>query len=401
MHEGSVFASRSFRRLFVAQTVSRWGDTFNQVALLVLVFRLTGSGLRVAGVVAFEIVPVLLLAPWAGTVSDRFSKRTIMIAADLSRAALVVVLVAAPHQLALVYAVAFGLAAGSVFFNPASGALLPALVHENQLVRANSALWSAAVTSQIALAPVAGVLVASVGPRAAFALNAASFVGSAAFLRGLPDDAGPPPRMRLGRQVIEGLALVRTDPLVRVLSVVQALAALSAGATSALLIVLAQQRLDLGPSGFGLLLSAIGVGAAIGPLTLRLAKGRQPSVRWLSASFGLRGAVDFVLATTREPLVAAGTLGLYGIGTSTGMVVYQTIVQSDLDERVRGRAFSLLDAVWQTSRLVSLAAGGVVADRLGIATVYLIGGAALLVAAIAGVWGGRASGASSEMPSGQ
>jgi predicted MFS family arabinose efflux permease len=83
------------------------------------------------------------------------------------------------------------------------------------------------------------------------------------------------------------------------------------------------------------------------------------------------------------------------------MVVYQTIVQSDLDERVRGRAFSLLDAVWQTSRLVSLAAGGVVADRLGIATVYLIGGAALLVAAMAGVWGGRASGASSEMPSGQ
>lgn len=66
----SVLRRPAYRRLFAAQTVSRWGDTFNTVALAVLVFRLTGTGIGVAGVVIAEIVPVLLLAPLAGLVID-------------------------------------------------------------------------------------------------------------------------------------------------------------------------------------------------------------------------------------------------------------------------------------------------------------------------------------------
>ena len=69
--------------MFVAQTVSRWGDTFNTVALVVLVFRLTGSGLGVTGAVIAEIAPVLLLAPIAGAVVDRLPRVRVMIAADL------------------------------------------------------------------------------------------------------------------------------------------------------------------------------------------------------------------------------------------------------------------------------------------------------------------------------
>lgn len=76
------FALAAFRRLFAAQTISRWGDTFNAVAIIILVFQITGSGLRVAGTVAFEILPVLLLAPLAGAVADRFPKRRVMVAAD-------------------------------------------------------------------------------------------------------------------------------------------------------------------------------------------------------------------------------------------------------------------------------------------------------------------------------
>jgi hypothetical protein len=63
---GAVLARPGYRRLLAAQTVSRWGDTFNTVALVVLVFHLTGSGLGVTGVVIAEIAPVLLLAPVAG-----------------------------------------------------------------------------------------------------------------------------------------------------------------------------------------------------------------------------------------------------------------------------------------------------------------------------------------------
>jgi MFS family permease len=155
----SVLANDGYRRLFAAQPISRWGDTVNTLALVVLVFRLTGSGLGVSGAVIAEILPVLLLAPIAGAVVDRLPRVRVMVAADLWRTALAAVLPIVDHHLALVYAVAFGLSAGAVFFNPASASVLPTIVREQELVAANSGLWSAAVVSQIALAPLGGALV--------------------------------------------------------------------------------------------------------------------------------------------------------------------------------------------------------------------------------------------------
>jgi hypothetical protein len=151
----AVLANPAYRRLFAAQTISRWSDTFNLVALVVLVFRLTGSGLGVSGVVVAEIAPVLLLAPLAGVLVDRLPRVRVMIAADLWRMALAGVLLLVDQHLAAVYAVAFGLAAGGVFFNPAASSVLPSIVDDDELVAANSGLWSAAVISQIALAPLA------------------------------------------------------------------------------------------------------------------------------------------------------------------------------------------------------------------------------------------------------
>jgi Transmembrane secretion effector len=109
----------------------------------VLVFRLAGSGLGVTGAVIAEIAPVLLLAPLAGAVIDRLPRVRVMIVADLWRMALAAVLPMVDQDLVAVYAVAFGLAAGAVFFNPAASSVLPRIVADDQLVAANSGLWSA------------------------------------------------------------------------------------------------------------------------------------------------------------------------------------------------------------------------------------------------------------------
>src|SRR5713101_1035215 len=84
----SVLRRPEFRRLWTAQTVSRWGDTFNIVALALLVFGLTGSGVGVSGVVVAEILPVLMFAPFAGSIVDRQPRVRVMVAADLVRVAL-------------------------------------------------------------------------------------------------------------------------------------------------------------------------------------------------------------------------------------------------------------------------------------------------------------------------
>src|SRR6266511_5952468 len=90
-----VVQSPAYFPLWMGQLVSNLGDTLNCVALVVLVFGLTGSGLAVSTVVVFEIVPVLVFAPFAGVVIDRFPRKSILIAADLARALLMLGLIAA------------------------------------------------------------------------------------------------------------------------------------------------------------------------------------------------------------------------------------------------------------------------------------------------------------------
>lgn len=349
-----------------------------------MVFQLTGSGVKVSGAVAMEIAPVLLFGVLAGAVVDRMPRRRVMIAADLGRAVIAGMLALNPDQLWVLYTAAFGLSTLTVFFNPAAASLLPSLVEEDELVGANSALWSAAVLSQIVLAPLAGGVVAWVGADVAFAINAGSFLVSAAVLARLATPTPAPvshPRPSRWALAGEGLHAIRASRLLTTLAGVQALAALSAGATSALLVVLAEQHLQIRAAGFGLLLGAIGVGAGLGPLILQhfVADVRRPAL--LFGPYLLRGVVDLALAAFSSFAMALGALALYGVGTSTGSVTYNTVLQTTTPDQLRGRVFAFSDVVWQASRLISIAVGGVLADRLGIRGVYLMGGLLLITAA--------------------
>lgn len=104
------------------------------------------------------ILPVLLLAPVAGPLVDRWPRVRVMIRSDLARIVLAVVLARWHDAPVAVYVIAFAMFVGGVFFNPAAASVLPALVREDALVAANSGIWTAAVLSQIVLAPVAGIL---------------------------------------------------------------------------------------------------------------------------------------------------------------------------------------------------------------------------------------------------
>src|SRR5215207_743177 len=121
-----------------------------------------------------------------------------MITADLARVVLATVLVFAVGSVWAVYSIAFGMSAAAVFFNPAASSVLPGLVDDEQLVRANSAIWTAAVVSQIVLAPLAGLMVARAGFTPAFLINAASFAVSAVVLTGLRLKQQPPPTSQRG-----------------------------------------------------------------------------------------------------------------------------------------------------------------------------------------------------------
>ena len=141
----SVMARPGYRRLWAARTVSQVGDIAQFTTVALLAFSLTGSALGVSAVVIAEILPVVLLGPVAGPLIDRLPRVTVMLGADLARLCLAGLLALWHSDILVVYAVAVGLSAAGAFFNPAANSLLPALADDDELVAANSGLWSAAV----------------------------------------------------------------------------------------------------------------------------------------------------------------------------------------------------------------------------------------------------------------
>ena len=333
-------------------------------------------------------LPLLLLGPLAGSLVDRLPRVRVMVTADVVRVLLAATLAVWHGAPAVAYAVAFGLAAGQAFFGPAAQSLLPSLVTDQELVAANSGIWTAAVTAQVLIAPVAALLATRVGFGAAFAVNAVSFAVSAAVLAGLREPGRTAP-VSVGSPFVharDGLRALAALPLLKALAVGQFLAALSAGATSALLVVLAQDRLG-GGGGYGWLVGAIGLGAALGPLLIvrRLREPQRPVL--VFGPYAVRGLVDLVLSAVTTVPLAAGALLFYGLSTSTGNVTFSSLLQSRVPENLRGRAFAGFDLLWQTGRLLSLLGGGLIADAIGIQAVYLLGGLLLLGASATGAAG--------------
>jgi MFS family permease len=389
---GGVVGSRTYFPLWLGQLASSFGDTLHYIALVVLVFQLTGQGIAVAGLVAAEVVPVLVLGPIAGVIIDRFSRRTVLIGADLFRALLALSLLW-PQGGWHAYLVAAGMAAGNTFFNPAVQAIIPSLTTQEQRLAANSVAWSTGRLVQILASAVVGGLIALVGTGPAFALNAATFVFSAVMIANLRIPAhtgqlGAASKRGLRSYFADaqaGLAYAARNRFVSRLLLVQALASLATGATGAMLVVLAERHLGLPPAGFAWLIGAIGFGALLGPLIPNTLARDYRDARWLFVPYVVRGMGDVLLAVFTPLPIALVLLFIYGLNTSTGMVVFNSTVQGAVPDAVRGRVFTLLDVTWSAMRLVSLAAGGLVVDAVGIQPLFWGGGALLALSGALGL----------------
>lgn len=387
-----VARSPSYFPLWLAQLVSSFGDTLHYIALVVLVYQLTGRGAAVAVLVAAEVIPVLVLGPVAGVVIDRLSRKSVLIVADLARAALVLSLVW-PQGAWHAYVVAAGIAAGNTFFNPTVQAVIPSLTTEDQRLAANSVAWSTGRLVQIIASAIAGGLIALIGTGAAFTLNAATFVISALLIVRLVIPAhagqiGQETKRGLDRylgEAREGLSYALRDRLVSRLLIVQGIASFAVGATGAMLIVLSERHLKLQPSGFAWLIGAIGVGALFGSLIPNALARDYRDARWLFVPYIIRGLGDVLLAIFTPLPVALVILFVYGLNTSTGMVVFNSTLQGAIPDRVRGRVFTLLDVTWNAMRLLSLAAGALVVDAIGIRALFWAGGTFLAIAGMLGL----------------
>src|SRR5439155_17831503 len=165
----------------------------------------------------------------------------------------------------------------------------------------------------------------------------------------------------------------RRVPFLSRLLLVHSLASFEVGGTGAMLVVLSERHLHQPREGFAWLIGAIGVGALIGPLILNTFARDYRNARWLFVPYVIRGIGDVLIAVVTPLPLALLILFIYGLNTSTGMVVYNSLMQSQVPDEVRGRIFTLMDMAWSLMRLASLGIGGALVDVVGIQAIYYAG----------------------------
>ncbi len=388
-HTDSMFEvvrrNPQFRRLWLAQVVSQFGDWMSRMAVLIVIGRLGGHGalIGVGTLFALELVtrllPTAFMGPIAGPVADRVPRRLLMIIADIARALLVLclLLIREPQHLPFLYALVVAQMGIAIFFSAAQSAAVPSTIKKGEL-HAAYALTSATWSAMLSLGALFGGLLAEwIGTGGVFVFDSLTYVASALLLLGLelPPVAKHPEPFRwldviLLRDLRRGLDHVRERG---------ALAAIlaksfwgGAGGFLVLLPVAAHERFGTGDAGpetvgamglaVGLLYCARGLGTGLGPILARRFHGSVDSAlrRQIAVGFVIGASGYSLFALTDSLAVAFLFVTFAHAGGSTLWVASTTLWQKHVDDAFRGRIFAL-EFLGMT---VSFSLGGLIGGTL-------------------------------------
>jgi predicted MFS family arabinose efflux permease len=381
-----------FRNLWIAATLSLFGDQFYLVALPWLVLQLTSSSLSLAAIMMAAAVPRAVLMLVGGALSDRLPPRRILIATGLTRAALVATVAlltgSGVIQVWHLYVLAFAFGIADAFASPASAALLPSLVSPEQYAPANAMLHGSAELSTLLGPAPAGLVVKHWGLAPAFWIDAASFVGLVLALWRVPDRGLPSEASARGAEagvlgsIRDGLRYVVRDPGLRTLIVVSAVLNLCmAGPLTIGLATMAKFRFG-SATAYGILLSCFGGGSLVGMIVAGTVK-RLPGRGWLlTALMFAMAAALFGLALVYA-LVPVAAL-LTAMGACAGLVNVQIMswIQLTVAREILGRVMSVLMLSAVGLFPVSLVIAGALAQA-HLAELFLGAGGLVLAAAVA------------------
>ena len=343
----SAFRSRDFRLLWGGQTVSFAGDMAFLVAIGWYVTTLTGSAGSLGIVLAIQSAALLTTLLIGGVIADRYPRRRLMIGSDLARAALVGILAAldATGSLSftaiLVLVALIGLADG--FFQPAFGGIVPLVVEQPFLASANSMLNVARQTAAIGGPALAALVYGTAGSTTVFALDAASFVFSAALLwlarpRRLDAEPteGPWRDLAAGFRYVAGVPWLWSGILVTTLILMVAMTPYQS-----LLPRLVRTHFHLGIGAYGLLFSLQAVGMVLGSFTFAHVNPRRKRAILCFAAFSINDAFMLLLAVSPWFPLAAAASCVRGFFIGVGIGLWMTMVTELVPEGYLSRVISL------------------------------------------------------------
>jgi MFS family permease len=376
-----------FRRLWTATIASNLGDGLVAAAFPLLAASITRSPTAIAGLSVAAGVPWLVFGPFADAIVDRHDRRRWMIAFDLGRAcvvaALALLLLAGTRSLATLYAVVFLIGLGETIVDTASQAIMPALVDARDLDRANGRLFAAQTVAQRFVGPPLGGYLFALAAAVPIVVDSTSFLVAALVVATIPG------RFRPERPETAGAAGIRTETAeglrwlwrhrpIRAFAIGAAVLNIAITAGEAVLVLFAQEVLDVSGVGFGLLLAATAAGYTLG----------AAAAPWIARRMARRtvvlvavGAVSASLAIVTAGLLVPAMLALGAIGVASGLwdVIAVSYRQAAVPDRLLGRIMAAYRFIAYGAFPIGALIGGAIATAAGLRAPFAFGAVLTIV----------------------
>lgn len=393
---------RNFQLFFSGQLISLIGTWMQTVAQSWLVYRLTGSGLKLGAVGFASQIPVFLFAPLGGIAADRINRKHIVIATQVASMLLAFVLAALTltHKVQVwhIFVLAALLGVVNAFDIPGRQSFLVDMVGKEDLMNAialNSSMFNGA---RVIGPAIAGVLVARLGEGWCFFVNGASYLAVIAGLL-LMKVTGP---VRVSantspwEHMAEGFRFVNRTAPIRALMLLLAVVSMTGMPYVVLMPIFADKILrgggqefasligshDLGAVRLGILMGSAGVGALLGALTLAARTGVKGLGKWVSVCCGGFGISLMLFALSKSFWLSVFLLLPVGYFIMLQMSSSNTLIQVMVPDELRGRTMAVYSMMFMGMAPVGALLGGALSDRLGAPLTVSIGG----LAAVAGAW---------------
>ena len=377
---------RNFQLFFGGQLISLVGTWMQNVAQAWLVYRLTGSSVLLGAVGFCGQIPVFLLAPLGGIVADRYNRQKVVIATQTSAMLLALALAAltltGAVRIPYIFVLAALLGTVNAFDMPARQSFIVEMVGQTDLMNAislNSSMFNA---SRIVGPAIAGILVARIGEGWCFFANGVSYLAVIAgllLMRVAPREAHPAgsPLRRLG----EGFRYVAGNLPVRALLGLLGVVSLTGMPYTVLMPIFADRILHGGAAALGNLMGATGIGALMGALLLATRRSLRGFGRAVAVAAAMFGASVAAFSFSRTYWLSLGILVLAGFSMMVQVACTNTLIQSIVPDRLRGRVMSIYSMMFMGMAPFGSLLAGWAAARFGSPATVAAGGALCMVAA--------------------
>ena len=394
--------SGRFARLWAASTLSALGTGLTVVAAPLYVSARTSNALIVSATTGVAMLPWLLFALPAGVLVDRVDRRRLMVAVDWARTAamgvLAVAILGGWSSIVLLDLVLFLVNTGETAFEPAAQSMVPAVVPRDQLERANGWLVGGLTLARYMIAGPLGGFMFIVAASIPFFANAGTYAASA-ILVGLvggtyrvrrPDAVDPRARgaRRTGgvrAEVAEGLRWLLKQRMLRTMALLIGLLNVTLDAATAVLVLLARERLHVGSVGYGSLFTCMAAGSLLGSAVGDRVIRRVTATWTIRIGLLVEALTHLTLALATSVYVVGAVMVAFGIHAALWTIVGSSLRQRLTPEHMLGRVSSATMFISTGGNCVGALLGGALASAFGITAPYWVG-FVVAVIVVAATW---------------